>query len=158
MGNNKKQSQTFRANVGAVIINANGLVLALERKQIPGSWQCPQGGLDESEEPQDAVLREVWEETGIEASHLELLTEISQWLAYEFPEEVRASKAWRGQVQKWFLLRFTGTDDEITMGDGKEFRAWKWLPMDALILRVVDFKQPIYQELEKYFGDYLKRS
>ena len=64
--------QTFRANVGAIIINGAGLVLALERKEIPGSWQCPQGGLDEGEEPLEAVRREILEETGIKASSLEV--------------------------------------------------------------------------------------
>ena len=146
--------QTFRANVGAVIINAKGMVLAFERKKIPGSWQCPQGGLDEDEEPQEAIIREIWEETGIETTHLELLATVPRWLVYELPEEYRNEKTGRGQVQRWFLFRFTGTDDEITMGDGEEFRAWEWLSIDALIPRVVDFKQPVYQELAEEFKSF----
>ena len=128
---NKKQPQTFRANVGAAIVNIEGLVLAMERKEIP-------------------------EETGIEASQLELLGTVPHWLTYEFPEEVRSQKAWRGQVQKWFLFQFTGPDDAITMGDGKEFRAWEWTSMQELFPRVVSFKQPIYRELSEYFEEYLK--
>ena len=147
--------QTFRANVGAVIINTDGLVLAFERKKISDSWQCPQGGLDEGEEPRDAVLREIWEETGIEQSRLELLATIPRWLPYEFPEELRAGKKWRGQVQKWFLFRFTGTDDEITMGEGNEFKAWEWVSMQELLSRVVPFKQPVYQELDVYLREHL---
>ena len=155
---NKKAPQTFRANVGAVIINADGLVLAFERKQIPGSWQFPQGGLDEGEEPLDAVLREVREESGIKESLLELLTIFPRWLAYELPEELRSKKIGRGQVQKWFLFRFMGTDDDITMGDGKEFRAWEWISMDALLPKVVHFKQSVYQELAEVFKQYLNNS
>jgi len=147
--------QTFRANVGAVIVNADGLVLALERKKIPGSWQLPQGGLDEGEEPQEAVRREIREETGIETVHLELLATTPRWLAYELPEESRSQKTGRGQVQKWFLFRFTGLDEAITMGDGKEFRAWEWTSMQALLSKVVAFKQPVYQELGEYFKKYL---
>ena len=158
MGDKKKNSpQTFRANVGAIILNTEGLVLALERKEIPGSWQCPQGGLDEGEEPQEAVLREIWEETGIEEFHLELLAAHPHWLAYELPEEMRTKKLGRGQVQKWFLFRFAGTDENITMGDGKEFKAWEWSTMKMLLPKVVEFKQQIYQELEKYFREYLKK-
>jgi len=153
---NKKTPQTFRANVGAAIVNTDGLVLALERKEIPGSWQFPQGGLDEGEEPLEAVKREILEETGIEASHLELLGTVPRWLSYEFPEEVRSQKAWRGQVQKWFLFRFTGPDKAITMGDGKEFSAWEWTSMRELFPGVVSFKQPIYQELSEYFEEYLR--
>ena len=146
----KKQAQTFRANVGAVILNTDGLVLAFERKKIPGSWQFPQGGLDEGEEPQEAVFREIWEETGIEKTHLELLATVPYWLAYELPEEARSTKTGRGQVQKWFVFRFTGSDDDIALGDEKEFRAWEWTLMEALLPRVVHFKQYVYQQLAEY--------
>ena len=153
---NKTRAQTFRANVGAIIVNREGLVLALERKKIPGSWQFPQGGLDEGETPLEAVKREVREETGIEAVHLELLATTPRWLAYELPEEARSQKTGRGQVQKWFLFRFTGPEKVITMGDQKEFRAWEWVSMEELLPKVVAFKQPIYQELGEYFEEYLK--
>ena len=153
----KKPPQIFRANVGAVILNAAGLVLALERKEIPGSWQFPQGGLDKGEEPQEAVLREIWEETGIKGFHLELLATHPHWLVYEFPADVRAEKKWRGQVQKWFLFRFTGSDEAITMGDGKEFTALQWTSMQELLPKVVDFKQPVYRELKEYFKEYIKK-
>ena len=152
----KKPPQTFRATVGAVIINGDGLVLALERKEIPGSWQCPQGGLDEGEGPLEAVRREILEETGLQASSLELLGIHPDWLAYEFPEEVRAIKSWRGQAQKWYLFRLKGPDGQITLGDGKEFRAWEWIPMETLLSKVVDFKRPLYQELAHEFKSYLK--
>ena len=152
------RTQTFRAGVGAVILNENGKVLGLERKDIPGAWQLPQGGLDENETPPEAVKREIREETGIEASDLELLASAPRWLAYELPEEARSKKIGRGQVQRWFLFRFKGSDEAITLGDQKEFRAWKWIAMDELTSIVVSFKQPVYQELAEYFKLYFEHS
>jgi len=152
------RAQTFRAGVGAVIVNEAGKVLGLERKDIPGAWQLPQGGLDEGETPVEAVKREIQEETGIEPSHLELLMSAPRWLAYELPEEARSKKIGRGQVQRWFLFRFVGPDDAITLGDKKEFRAWKWIAMDELTSIVVSFKQPVYQELAEYFRLYFENS
>ena len=147
--------QTFRAGVGAVILNKSGKVLGFERKDIPGAWQLPQGGL-EDESPLEAVKREVYEETGIGANDLELLSTESRLLAYELPPEARTQKTGRGQVQYWFLFRFTGQDEAITLGDKKEFSAWKWMSMQKLATRVVSFKQPVYQELVKDFKSYLK--
>lgn len=155
---NKKShhGQTFRAGAGAIILNKDGLVLGLERKDIPGAWQLPQGGLDEDETPLEAVKREILEETGIEKSDLELLATAPHWLAYELPEEVRTKKIGRGQVQRWFLFRFKGSDQAISLGNKKEFRAWKWTSIDELTAKVVSFKQPLYQELVAYFKPYLK--
>lgn len=158
---NKKKStshpQTFRAGVGAIILNESGQVLGLERRDIPGAWQFPQGGLKQDEAPLDAVMREILEETGIEANDLDLLTPASSWLAYELPEEARNKKIGRGQVQRWFLFRFTSHDEAITLGDGKEFKAWKWMSMAEMTSNVVSFKQSVYQDLAEefisYFGD-----
>ena len=132
-------------------------MLAFERKKIPGSWQFPQGGLDEGESLLEGVTREIREETGIDESHLELLEIVPDWLVYELPEELRKKKTGRGQAQKWFLFRFTGTEDDITLGDGKEFRAWEWVSMETLISRVVDFKKPIYLQVETFFKRYINQ-
>jgi putative (di)nucleoside polyphosphate hydrolase len=159
MKNSQKKAsnaKTFRAGVGAVILKKDGLVLGLERKDIPGVWQLPQGGLDDNETPVEAVKREIREETGIEASDLELVASMPRWLAYELPEEARSKKIGRGQVQRWFLFRFRGSDEAITLGDKKEFRAWKWIGMDELTSIVVSFKQPVYQELAEYFKWYFE--
>ena len=155
---NKKEHnvQTFRAGVGAILLNEDGKVLGLERRDIPGAWQLPQGGLEENETPVEAVKREIHEETGIEASNLEFIASMPRWLAYELPEEARRKKLGRGQVQRWFLFRFRGSDEAITLGDQKEFRAWKWIGMDELTSIVVSFKQPVYQELAEYFKSYFK--
>jgi putative (di)nucleoside polyphosphate hydrolase len=147
--------QTFRAGVGAVILNRSGKVLSLERKDIPGAWQLPQGGL-EDETPLEAAIREVREETGIESNDLQLLSRESRLLAYELPPEARSRKTGRGQVQYWFLFQFTGQDEAITLGDKKEFRDWKWMSMEKLAAKVVSFKQPVYRELVVSFKSYLK--
>jgi len=149
-------ARTFRAGVGAIILNKDGKVLGLERKDIPGAWQMPQGGLDGNETPEQAVKREIHEETGIEASDLELIASTPRWLAYELPEEARTKKLGRGQAQRWFLFKFRGPDEAITLGDQKEFRAWKWIGMDELTSIVVSFKQSVYQELAEYFKSYFE--
>jgi putative (di)nucleoside polyphosphate hydrolase len=152
----KKIPQSFRAGVGAVILNKDGLVLALERKDIPGAWQFPQGGLKGDEAPLEAINREILEETGIEEYHLELLATAPRWLAYELPEEARTKKIGRGQVLRWYLFRLKGSDEAITLGNRKEFRAWKWMSMAELVSKVVSFRRPVYQELTDDFKSYLK--
>jgi len=147
----KHRAQIFRAGVGAIILNENGKVLGLERKDIPAAWQLPQGGLEEGEAPLEAVKREIFEETGIEANQLELLATAPRWLAYELPEDSRSRKIGVGQVQRWFVFRFRGPDEAITLGDKKEFSAWKWTSMDELASKVVSFKRPVYRELAELF-------
>jgi putative (di)nucleoside polyphosphate hydrolase len=150
------RAQIFRAGVGGIILGKKGNVLAFERRDIPGSWQFPQGGLDKGEEPLKAVKREIYEETGIRAGDLKLLSTAPRLLAYELPEEARTKKLGRGQVQYWFLFQFTGQEDAITLGDKKEFRAWEWMPMVDLVDKVVSFKHPVYQELARDFETFLK--
>src|SRR5438128_2486181 len=97
--------QMFRANVGIVLANERGEVLALERKKIPGAWQMPQGGIQDHEEPIQAAKRELQEETGISADQVEFVAECPDWLAYELPRDMWSTKTGRGQVQKWFLFK-----------------------------------------------------
>jgi putative (di)nucleoside polyphosphate hydrolase len=143
--------QIFRAGVGAVIVSREGQVLILERKDIPGSWQMVQGGLDQGEEPEDCAIREVEEETGIEPADLEMIAAVDQLLAYELPEHLRRTKTGRGQVQYWFIFRFTGSDRKINLGEKKEFIAWKWATIDEAVAGVVDFKKPVYRELAEVY-------
>jgi putative (di)nucleoside polyphosphate hydrolase len=125
--------QYFRAGVGAVILNRKGLILALERVDVSGAWQLPQGGLEAFEEPLRAALREVVEETGIVDTALELLDTYPEPLAYELPEIARTEKTGRGQVQYWFLFRFHGSDDTIDIKSGGEFCEWKWTTFRSLL-------------------------
>jgi putative (di)nucleoside polyphosphate hydrolase len=145
-------NQTFRAGVGAVIIDWRDQVLALERRDVPGSWQLPQGGLEEGEEPFEAIKREVLEETGIRGEDLQLLSTDPRLLAYELPMAYRSRKTGRGQVQYWFLFRYKGLDEAITLGDKKEFRAWKWMSMKELLAQIAPFRRAVYQQLAQEFS------
>jgi len=136
--------QYFRAGVGLVVATA-GRVLALERADRSGSWQTPQGGLESGEEPLDAARRELFEETGIEWSQVEFVAEFPGWVVYELPPEDRSEKTGRGQVQRWFLLRFLGSDDDIDLSRSTEFVRWRWMPVDDLLPLVWDVKRPAYR-------------
>jgi putative (di)nucleoside polyphosphate hydrolase len=151
-------SQTFRAGVGAIISNTSGKVLALERKDIPGQWQLPQGGLEIGESPLEAVKREILEETGIKESKLQLVSTESKLLVYELPKEKQSPKTGLGQVQRWFLFRYDGSDKAITLGDKEEFRDWKWVSMNEMVSSAVPFKLSVYQELAEYFSDQLNKT
>jgi putative (di)nucleoside polyphosphate hydrolase len=127
-------------------------VLAFERKRNKGSWQLPHGGKKSEESYLQAVIREIEEETGIKEKDLELLHSKPRFVAYEIPEDNRSHKTGLGQVQRWFIFRFTGSETAITLGDGKEFGDWKWISMDELAADVVPFKQDLYQQLKEYFS------
>jgi putative (di)nucleoside polyphosphate hydrolase len=144
----RPRSQFFRANVGAVVCRHDGCVLAFERTDRRGAWQLPQGGLDVGEEPPEAVLREVQEETGIDPGQLEVLREHPELLAYELPADLRSAKTGRGQVQYWFYLR-AGAEPRLP-AEG-EFRAWRWMELRDLVAEVVVFRRPVYRELVDYF-------
>lgn len=145
-------TQFFRANVGAVLCDADGRVLALERSDVPGAWQLPQGGLEEGEDPESAVLREVREESGIVPSVLSQLGRHPELLAYELPEPLRSRKTGRGQVQYWFYLRLreSSAAEPKLPADG-EFRAWRWMELRELARSAVDFRRPTYEKLAKHF-------
>lgn len=153
------RGQFFRANVGIVVARADGLVLALERADVPGEWQLPQGGLDEGEEPGDAALRELREETGIGRGQVQLIAEYPDWLAYELPPDKRRSRTGRGQVQRWFLYRFLGTDADIDPempGHDSEFRAFRWADLRELAGDTWAVRRPVYRALAREWADLLQ--
>ncbi|KAH9769172.1 Nudix hydrolase 26 [Citrus sinensis] len=133
----------YRRNVGICLINSSKKIFAASRLDIPDSWQMPQGGIDENEDPKVAALRELKEETGV--SSAEVLAEVPYWLTYDFPPEVREKLKhqwggdWKGQAQKWFLLKFTGKEEEINLlGDKSEkpeFGEWKWMSPEQILER-----------------------
>ncbi|XP_074366347.1 nudix hydrolase 26, chloroplastic-like [Apium graveolens] len=155
--------QGYRRNVGICLINSNNKIFSASRLDIPGSWQMPQGGIDESENPRDAAVRELREETGVTSA--EVIAEVPHWLTYDFPSEVREKlnrqwgSDWKGQAQKWFLFRFTGKDDEVNLlGDGTEkpeFGEWSWLSPEQVLDGAVEFKKPVYKEVLTVFSPHL---
>lgn len=151
----KFPSQYFRAGAGAVIINGDGRILVLERSDIPGSWQLPQGGLDNDEEPYEAVLREIEEETGIPPKELEFIARHPEPLAYELPPEVRRKKTGRGQVIYFFLFRYLGEAQEPDLSQSKEFVNWRWLPAEQMVKLAVGFRSTVYRHVAEQFADHL---
>jgi putative (di)nucleoside polyphosphate hydrolase len=122
------------------------------------AWQMPQGGVDPGEDPWQAALRELHEETNIRS--VERLDEIGDWLTYDLPPEI-IGQAWkgkyRGQKQKWYALRFVGDEREIDIahpagGHKPEFLAWRWEPMANLPALVIPFKRKVYEQVVAAFG------
>ena len=140
-----------------MIVNDEGYVLAIERADVAGAWQLPQGGLDEDEDPLDAAYREIAEETGIEKAELEFLRACPEPLVYELPSEARSKKTGRGQVLYWFLFRFVG-DQQRTGTRTRESRGWRWMPFGGVIDGVTSFRKPMYERLAEEFSDSLSTS
>ena len=152
-----KKNEFFRANTGAVIIDERGQVLAFKRADIKDhAWQLPQGGLKQGEDPLHAVYREIEEETSITSDKLNLIAEYPQWLIYELPAPYRSGKAGRGQAQKWYLFRFSGSVADIGV-DNKEFSTWQWMDFEDLLTVVVNFRRPVYKKLLEAFGVYFSK-
>lgn len=153
-------SLPYRPNVGAALFARDGRVLVARRADIPadargdGVWQLPQGGIDAGEEPGAAILRELGEEIG--TANAEIVGEHPEWLTYDLPPELLGRALggkYRGQRQRWFALRFLGTDSEIRLDAHAEieFDAWKWVALADLPGLRVGFKKPIYEILARSF-------
>lgn len=150
-----KPAQYFRAGAGAVILNGRGLVLALERADVPGAWQLPQGGLQRGETPLQAVYREVQEETGIAQNNLDLLDASPAPLAYELPDGLRSERTGRGQVLYWFLFKFLGRDSELRIPPRDEFQSFSWVSWPWLAEETAAFRKQVYNQLGSRWHGYL---
>jgi putative (di)nucleoside polyphosphate hydrolase len=149
----------YRPNVGVILVNREGRVFVAARIDNPAdAWQMPQGGIDKGEDPAVAALRELEEEIG--TGKAEIVAESDGWYQYDLPPEL-IGKMWggkyRGQKQKWYVLRFLGTDADINLDTRHpEFRAWKWVSFEQVPDLIVPFKRDLYQELVEAFGDVVK--
>jgi putative (di)nucleoside polyphosphate hydrolase len=147
----------YRPGVGIVLFNKDGLVLIAERLDNPGGWQMPQGGIDEGEEPEVAVFREMEEEIG--TRNARIIGMVDDWIYYDFPSAL-GKKLWggryAGQRQKWIALRFLGKDSDIILDThhDPEFSRWKWVPLQDLMQYVVPFKRAVYERVIKEFAKF----
>ena len=142
----------LRSGVGIVLLNKQNKVFVAKRIDNPKNfWQMPQGGVDEGEDYLKAAFRELEEETSI--TTVKLIKELDGFQTYFLPQNLLGI-IWRGkykgQKQKWFLMRFIGNDSEININTSNpEFLDWKWIDLDLITDVVVDFKHHIYKKLQE---------
>lgn len=151
-------TDSYRPCVGIMLINRAGLVFIGRRRfaaadrEVEHAWQMPQGGIDHGEEPYAAARRELLEETNVTSANL--LAESPDWYHYDVPGGMvkKSGKAFRGQKQKWFALRFEGDESEINVdepggGVHPEFDAWRWERIEELPNLIVPFKRAVYEQV-----------
>lgn len=149
----------LRRNVGLVIINAEGQVLAGLRAHANGdkAWQLPQGGIEGRERPIVAAYRELKEETGLPQAEVELLAERKTWIDYWLPKEWVRGRRFAGQTQKWFAFRYVSEGlPDMKRAIDKEFEALDWVDAAWLQAHVIDFRKKVYAEVFREFAAFLK--
>ena len=150
----------YRPCVGVMLVNPEGKAFVGKRidNREGDWWQMPQGGVDEGEELEKALLREVGEEVGARPEHLEIVARLPEELVYDLPPELQG-KLWggryKGQRQSWYLARFTGSDADIVLDahHDPEFCEWKWVDPELLPELIVPFKREVYQAIVAGFRD-----
>ncbi len=148
----KFKNLPFRNGVGIILLNKDNKVFVAKRIDNPKNfWQMPQGGVDNNESFLSAAYRELEEETSIKK--VELIKEIDGITTYELPEHLLGiiwKGKYKGQKQKWFLMRYLGNNDEINIKtDNPEFLDWKWIDLEMITEVVVSFKLKVYEEIKK---------
>ena len=156
MKNATVEPSLYRPCVGVMLLNQQGNVFVAQRIDTTAeAWQMPQGGIDEGELPEEAMYRELYEETGLKREAVMLLESIDEWLYYDLPEEL-IGKLWggryRGQKQRWYACQFIGNDRDINIQtDQPEFSEWKWVDISLLPDLIVPFKRTLYEQLATRF-------
>lgn len=149
MGASMIDREGYRSNVGIILCNPGNEVFWAKRVR-QHAWQFPQGGIKAGESPEQAMYRELEEETGLLPHHVQLLGRTKDWLRYDVPQQW-LKREWRshyrGQKQIWFLLRMVGKDSDVSLraSDQPEFDAWRWADYWAPVAHVVEFKRAVYQ-------------
>ena len=148
----KYKNLPLRSGVGIVVLNRENKVFVAKRIDNPKNfWQMPQGGIDKGEDFLKAAYRELYEETSIKS--VELIKELDGTTTYELPNNLLGiiwKGKYKGQKQKWFVMRFIGEDKDINIKTkNPEFLDWKWIDLDQITDIVVDFKLHVYKELKE---------
>ena len=146
------QDLPYRSGVGIVVLNKNNKVFVARRIDNPKNfWQMPQGGVDKNEDFLTAAFRELGEETSIKS--VELIKELDGFITYNLPDHLLGiiwKGKYKGQTQKWFVMRFIGEDSEININTKHpEFLEWKWVELSEITKLVVNFKLDLYQEVQR---------
>lgn len=150
----------YRPCVGVMLINRAGQIFAGQRIDTTApAWQMPQGGVDKGENPREAALRELGEEIGVTPDLVEVIAETPAPLAYDLPPEM-VPNIWkgryRGQEQRWYLMRYLGRDDQINIAlPHPEFSCWRWISADEMLEAIVPFKREIYAQVIGAFRKHL---
>ena len=147
----KFQRLPLRIGVGIVVLNKNNKIFVAKRIDNPKDfWQMPQGGVDQNESYLDAAYRELYEETNIK--EIELIKEVEEFTTYELPDHLLGiiwKGKFKGQKQKWFIMRFVGNENEIDINTKKpEILDWKWIDVNEITKKVVDFKYEVYKKVK----------
>jgi putative (di)nucleoside polyphosphate hydrolase len=157
------QKLPYRRGVGICLFNAQGLVLVAERRDCPGAWQMPQGGVQKGENLALAALREMKEEIGTDRARI--IAKIADPIRYEFPDWLQSRRMdnggvfhgkYRGQEQDWFALMYEGSDADIDLSgehepEFPEFINWKWVELAVTPSLIVPFKKPVYDRVAQEF-------
>ena len=159
----------YRPNAGIIIFNKEGKLLWCKRKTGDG-WQFPQGGIDEGESPEKAIIRETYEEVGLHKNQIKIIKENNRWIKYDVPKEKipkyfsLKNRNFKGQTQKWFLAEFLGQDDDINLNlhNQIEFTEWTWSSYWHPVGSGVEFKRDAYRKVLKdflpFYADYIKNN
>ena len=148
----KFENLPLRNGVGIILLNNRNQIFVGKRIDNPNNfWQMPQGGVDEGENNLDAALRELYEETSIK--NVSLIKEIEGTISYNLPKNLLGiiwKGKFKGQTQKWFIMKFNGQDSEINLKTkNPEFFEWKWINVEKITDNVVDFKKEVYEKLKE---------
>jgi putative (di)nucleoside polyphosphate hydrolase len=153
----------YRPCVGLMLINAQGRIFCGERRDTPGAWQMPQGGIQKGEDMELAARRELKEEIGVEKAEVLGRTKVA--FRYDFPDFLEHHSIYRGkyrgQEQFWFLFRYLGTDAEVDLvkyndHEGPEFGKWEWCAPEEVLRRIVPFKRAVYESVLQEFAPLIK--
>ncbi|MGL9732690.1 MAG: RNA pyrophosphohydrolase [Wolbachia sp.] len=154
-----ERKDKYRPCVGIMLLNKQGHVFVGKRFDSDFCWQMPQGGVDDDEEIEQAVLRELLEEVGTDKA--EIVAKNKDWIYYNLPEKfipVYWNSKYSGQKQRWFLMKFDGENNDININytDHPEFKEWRWQNIDDLIANVISFKRKVYKTVIEEFSSQIK--